>query len=274
MDDVASEKLSREQVELVLRRAADMEAARDGAGGGRDRTEDELSVTELVRLGREAGLRSDAIMRALADLRRGALAEQHAGGLDRLWGPAEIVISRVVPGPPESVQRSIDRFLRKQLMTVRRHHGSRVEWERARGLLPGLARSLDFSKRYAFAPVTRIETVVLPETDESTSVTFRIDLSELRRTGLVGLALRATAAFGVVGLGGAALLPGFGANDVLALVAGGAAAGGLSALERRRFEQKRQRIALEPERFLDLLVQRRTRAGAEGPPEGVSDDGE
>jgi hypothetical protein len=53
-------------------------------------------------------------------------------------------------------------------------------------------------------------------------------------------------------------------NDVLALVAGGAAAGGLSALERRRYAQSRDRIALEPERFLDFLVQRRAKALSQG----------
>jgi hypothetical protein len=49
-------------------------------------------------------------------------------------------------------------------------------------------------------------------------------------------------------------------QDVLALFSGGAVAGGMFALERRRFEQTRERVALAPERFLDLLVQRRLRA--------------
>ena len=54
---------------------------------------------------------------------------------------------------------SVDRFLREQLMTVRRHHGDRIEWERAQGIWPGLVRSLDFSKRYAFSLVTQVETI-------------------------------------------------------------------------------------------------------------------
>jgi hypothetical protein len=270
---VATEKLSRDQIELVLRRAAEMDAQRE-AGAAPGPGEGELSPPELVRLGREAGLRPDTIMRALAELRRGALATPEGDTLDKLWGPGQIVISREIPGPPEPIQRAVERFMRRQLMTVRRHYGERVEWERARGLFPGLARSLDFAQRYAFGPVGAVETLVVPETSDSSSVTFRIDISELRRGRLAGVAARGAVAFGLIGLGGAALFPGFGINDVMALVAGGAAAGGLSALERRRFQMARDRIALEPERFLDLLVQRRLKAVPGQPERDERDDDE
>jgi hypothetical protein len=72
--------------------------------------------------------------------------------------------------------------------------------------------------------------------------------------------LRAAAVFSLFGLGGAALFPGFGLNDVLALLGGGAAAGTLFALERRLFEEGRSLVALAPERFLDMLVLRRRKA--------------
>jgi hypothetical protein len=63
-------------------------------------------------------------------------------------------------------------------------------------------------------------------------------------------------AFVLLGLGGAAMLPGFGVYDIVALASGGAAAGGIFALERRRYLESRSRVALAPERFLDLLTQR------------------
>jgi hypothetical protein len=101
---------------------------------------------------------------------------------------------------------------------------------------------------------------VVAEGEQSTSVTFRIDLSELRRHRLLRACLRAGAAFSIFGLGGAVFFPGFGLEDVFSLLAGGAAAGGLMALERRRFEENRAFVTLAPERFLDLLVLRRQRA--------------
>jgi hypothetical protein len=265
-------KLPREQVESVLRRAAELDARRELQRAGA--TSEEVGVDELVRMGEEAGLRSETVMRALAELRGAALAAPaDDDGLGRALGPNRLVVSREVPGPSAPVQRAVERFLREQLMTIRRHHGERVEWERAQGLWPGLARSLDFARRYAFAPVGRVDTVVVPAAgDEATSVTFQIDLTESRRHRLRKLVLRASAAFAAVGLGGAALFPGFGVNDVLALFSGGAIAGGLFALEKRRFQEARERIALAPERFLDLLVQRRRRALEAAAPDTQAED--
>jgi hypothetical protein len=261
---LASEKISRPQLEDVLRRAAELEAGHANAANA-DEGAAHLDEGDVVRLGMEAGLSEGALRRALGEMRRGELAVvPDEGALGRTLGPGQIVVSREVPGPAEPVQRAVDRFLREQLMTVRRHHGERVEWERARGLWPGLARSLDFARRFAFGPVSRVETLVVAEGEASTMVTFRIDVSEMRRHRFMRALLRAGAAFSIFGLGGAAFFPGFGVNDVLALLGGGAAAGGLFALERRRFEESRALVALAPERFLDLLVLRRRRALAPG----------
>jgi hypothetical protein len=254
---VSTGKLDRLDVEQVLRRAAELEAEAPGSGG---REDGGLSEQDLLRLGEEAGLSPASLRRALSEHRRGQIPVEEEGALALALGRSQIVLSREIPGPPEPVQRAVERFLREQLMVVRRHHGDHVEWERARGLWPGLARSLDFARRYAFGPVTRVETLVVADGPDSTSVTFRIDLRELRRDRLVRAGLRALAAFSLFGVGGTLVFPGFGLQDVLALVGGGAAAGGLMALERRRFEENRLHVALAPERFLDLLVLRRRRA--------------
>jgi hypothetical protein len=255
---VSSQKLSNRQIEFVLKRAAELETRRELPGG--QESAHDLTVTDVVRLGEEAGLGQEAIMRALGELRRGALRPEEADAISRALGPSRLIVSREVPGTPATIQRAVERFLREQLMTVRRHHGDRVEWERAQGLWPGLARSLDFAKRYAFGPVSRVDTLIIPETDDTSSVTFDIDMTELRRHRLARLLLRASAAFALVGLGGTAIFPGFGLPDVMALFSGGAVAGSFVALERRRYQQARERVALAPERFLDLLVQRRRRA--------------
>jgi hypothetical protein len=75
-----------------------------------------------------------------------------------------------------------------------------------------------------------------------------------------------------VGLGGAAIFPGFGVPDVLALFSGGAIAGSFAALERRRYQQARDRVAIAPERFLDLLVQKRRRALERNPTQLLGGD--
>ena len=161
--------------------------------------------------------------------------------------------------PIDVVRRAVDRFLREQLMTIRRHHGDRIEWERAQGIWPGLVRSLDFSKRYAFSIVSRVETILSQEDGVNTAVTFNIDLSEMRRERLTQMGMRAAMAFALLGLGGAAMVPGFGVYDIFALAGGSVAAGGIFALERRRYMESRSRVALAPERFLDLLAVRQQR---------------
>jgi hypothetical protein len=232
-------------------------------------SDDTLSVVELVRLGEEAGLRGEAVEQALTELRRGALQPEESGTLARTLGASRVVVSRVVPAPIDVVRRAVDRFLRDQLMTIRRHHGDRIEWERAQGIWPGLVRSLDFSKRYAFSLVSRVETILSQEGRDGTetAVTFNIDLSEMRRERMAQMGLRAAMAFALLGLGGAAMVPGFGVYDIFALAGGSVAAGGIFALERRRYLESRSRVALAPERFLDLLSVRHGRNATDGDPD-------
>lgn len=269
-------KLTRSQVEDVLRRAAQLEAERLGRGpadgNGDDREEDGseagLGEMDLFRLGVEAGLSEDALRDALVEQRSGGLAQRQSAGFDRALGALgdrQLVVSRVVPGPAPPIARAVERFLRAQLMTVRRHHGERIEWQRARGLWPGLVRSLAFARQFAFGPVSRVETRVVARGDAETQVSFRIDLAEWRRDRMLRALGRAATAFGVFGLGGAWLFTGFGLPDVLALLSGGGLAGGLVALERRRFRESREEVAVAPEKFLDLLVLRRAKSLTAGP---------
>jgi hypothetical protein len=256
---VPSDKLTRREVDFVLRRAAEIDTQ---SPTRTERAVDEtLSVVELERLGEEAGLRREAVGQALLELQRGVpLEADDHGALTRTLGSSRVVVSRVVEAPLEVVRRAVDRFLREQLMTVRRHHGERVEWERAQGIWPGLVRSLDFSKRYAFSLVSHVETIVVGQADGAeTSVTFNIDLSEMRRERMGQMGLRAAMAFALLGLGGAAMVPGFGVYDIVALAGGSVAAGGIFALERRRYLESRSRVALAPERFLDMLALRQHR---------------
>jgi hypothetical protein len=268
---VPPDKLTRKQVDFVLRRAAEIESP-VGEEAQEQASEDGLSVGEVMRLGEEAGLRREAIAQALTEIRRGVpLDPPERGAMARALGASRIVVSRVVPASVETVRRAVDRFLREQLMTVRRHHGERIEWERAQGIWPGLLRSLDFSKRHAFSLVSRVETIVTAEGDE-TSVTFNIDLSEMRRERFAHMGLRSAMAFVLLGLGGAAMLPGFGVYDIVALASGGAAAGGIFVLERRRYLESRGRVAVAPERFLDLLTQRHRPLPAMSSPPALRED--
>ena len=268
-----SDKLTRREVDFVLRRAAEIDTQLPGEP--EQAAAESLTVGEIVRLGEEAGLPRQAVEQALTEMRRGApLDPEEQGALTRTLGASRVVVSRVVGAPIETVRRAVDKFLREQLMTVRRHHGDRVEWERAQGLWPGLVRSLDFSKRYAFALVTRVETILSREGPDgaATAITFNIDLSEMRRERFSQMGMRAAMAFLLFGVGGALMAPGSAVYDIVALAGGGVAAGGIFALERRRYLESRSRVSLAPERFLDLLTLRHRRSSPIYQPPSLPDD--
>jgi len=75
------------------------------------------------------------------------------------------------------------------------------------------------------------------------------------------------AARALQGVGGALMAPGSVVYDLVALASGGVAAGGIFALERRRYLESRSRVSLAPERFLDLLALRHKRKIPEIAPE-------
>jgi hypothetical protein len=263
---VSLPKLSPAEVEAVLRRAAELDSARrDEPGTPADATD----PAELVRLAEEAGLSRTALDHALVELRRGALVAASEGGTvgpphgEPAWvqgalGPARLIVAREVPGSRGAVERALERFMSEQLMVVRRHHGDRIEWEKAKGLFPGLARSLDFSERYSFGPVSRVETVLEDVGDDTCAVTFRIDLAEERNNRLWGIGARGGA---MVSIGWAfAHFSAYSGPGWLTLGMGGAAAAYLWAAERRRYRELAEQIELGPERFLDLLVKKRRKA--------------
>ena len=248
-------KLTSAQVELVLKRAAELEANK------RAHHDDAMDASDVERLGQEVGLSPHAISQALTELDRGHLEPRKVDALQRVLGDPFVSVQRWVPQPPAHVEKALTSFMNEQLMVVDRNHGERVEWIQAAGLFAGLARSVRFADRYSFGPASRIETVVVPE-DEGSSVSFRIEMGAARKQGTSAVALRGLALSGA----GALVSQGFG-DAVVALVCLAASGMGLGLLlwsERERFAQLRERAVLAPERFLDALaaLDRTRRIGA------------
>lgn len=114
-------RLRPDEVADVLRRAAELDARAgpleleaDGSDGV-----DEDAVLEAAL---EAGFRSESVSTALAELRAGALVPIADG--------AVLSDQRAVPGPADSVERSVARLLDRERFFVRRRDGDRVTWVR------------------------------------------------------------------------------------------------------------------------------------------------
>src|SRR2546423_2177186 len=133
--------VTRESLERILARAAELQAA----SGDESEQTDRLTEEQILDLGREVGLSPENI--------RQALAEEHAhieplvmGGSGlayRLFGAQRVGAQRVVRGAPDRLLETIDRWMQREAwMNVVRQRSDRIVWEPRRGMLAGLRRVL------------------------------------------------------------------------------------------------------------------------------------
>src|SRR5207248_2474338 len=105
--------LTQDQVALVLRRAAQLDQHLGLP------SETGIDEATLIQAATEAGLSSDAVHRALAELRSGILEApppRHRG----VFGEPTLTLCRTVPGPVHDVERSLAGFLHAQLFELQR----------------------------------------------------------------------------------------------------------------------------------------------------------
>lgn len=243
------ETLSGRELERVIRRAAELQTARETVP-------DRLDDAEVVRIGEEVGLDPQHVKRALMELR----AESLVPDVDadralpvRLWGVARIQTSRVVPGQATAVHDTLSRYLRKaeSLRPVRDRPGLSV-WEPASDLVSQMKRGLDFSGRgFDLAKARRLEVAVQPLEPGRSLVTLTADLRNQRMehagwwlfgTGWAGLAAAGGLVFGAL------------ASPLLVVPAvAGAVGGGATYAARRTFAAQRERVEMMMNGVLDRL---------------------
>lgn len=246
--------LTYDQVELVLRRAAEIEQRTEGQS-------DRVTPEELEKLGEEVGLSKTAVRTAMVELRTNALVPYTGGGgpLDRVFGPSKIVVQRTVPESAERVRHLVRRWMESQLFRIKRNFGERLVWERTEGFFDTIKRALDINSQYSLTEVQEVETIVteVPFSDGTqTDVRFAFDLGEKRADSAKGAFIGAglCAAAGLVTAFAAdlafplLLLPAVGGPAIGAGVIGGAATG-------YRKESDKVRAAFEL--FLDQIEHER-----------------
>lgn len=213
------QRLSRNEIELVLHRAAELDRVEDGP--------DELDIVAVQAAATEAGLSPASVCQALAELRAGTLRRSE-GPERRLLGPPSLVVRRLVPGPREMVRDSLHRFLCAQLFELQRDFGEVTSWVRREGLLPALRRRLDVNHRLALNGVRHLRAALDSghgDDGRHVMVSLVADVGEQRQAHAWLLASGATAGAAVVGL--TAAVAGLDPVTLLSLPAGaGLALGG------------------------------------------------
>lgn len=127
-------RITSDQLEAVIRRAVELQAADGGSTDG-------VSEAEAVRIGRELGLPEGALRHALAEVRGGSRAREQ-GALVQLIGPAQLSASRRVEMEPQRAAHELERyFLECERMTVQRRRPGWTVYERAGGIAAAVGRA-------------------------------------------------------------------------------------------------------------------------------------
>lgn len=246
-DKPTGRALSRRQFDEVIRRAAEL-TAQDSESGS------ELGETDLFRIAREVGLPEHHVRHALSEVRAGAAS----GGLvDRIYGPAHIVVSRVVPGTTETVAKKLDDFLvGGQLLHRVRRTPNYLQFRPAVDWISSLARAASAtSQRYYVASAKSVEVRLDSAEEGRTLVEFVVDPG-IRTDWIAG---------GMVGGGAGGMVGGIGTwawlssltPELAAVAAGVAVAGGTFAfvhqLTASGHKKKWKEILAEVEGILDRL---------------------
>jgi len=247
----SDETLTRREADEVLRRAVELhqrEAAQSGEG---------LALADLRRLAGEIGIAPETVERALVQVRQESLALPSAppGVVDRLFGPAQIVAARSVPGPAHEVGAAIDAMLRAELFRIERNLGDTVVWENPESLMHRARRLFDVGGRMRLGLVRRV--TVKTETSGTGLVHVRLEADlEPRRTSrvrgaVIGLGMW-TSIGGAIALA-IATLP----VAIVPIVAGAAIGTSFAAGSRRSYLRDATAVQSALDRFLDYLERER-----------------
>lgn len=241
--------LSSDELERVIRRAAELQTSREALP-------DRLDADEVMRIGAEVGLQESHLRRALLELRAESLAPAQPSDRSfavRLWGGVHVQASRVVPGDPAQVQERLEQYLEsaESLRQVRSRAGQSI-WEPASDLVSQIRRGLNLSGHgFALAKARRIEVAVQSIEPGRSLVNISADLRNKRAEHLTGWYAGAGAA--VAGLtSGLVLAAGLPLALTLPIVAG-VAFGGSTPLVRLTLRSERERVELGVQGLLDRL---------------------
>lgn len=239
------EQLTRKQVELVLRRAAELEQRDENAL-------ELLTPQDLERVADELGMSRDALHQALAESRAGVLvSEEERTLLDRFFGRRIIEARRFVPGDVATLRRAVEQFLQEQGFELKRNLGEAQIWEAGRDWWTRVRRALR-SGAYRLPRDVEIEVRVteVPGGPHPVLVALRVDAARARSSRVAAAAASLIAGAAVIG-GGAIMLPM--PMELLAIGGGSIAGLGGTWLSRSSFRDERERLTVAVERFLDFL---------------------
>jgi hypothetical protein len=194
--DPTGKAIARRDLEVVIRRAAELSLAETDA-------EEQLSEDEVMRIATELGLPQRHARQALYELPD---VEPTPSFFEKQFGPAVIAAARAVPGTTATTLRRLEDYLaaREFLQIVRKRPG-RIWFAPAEDTISNLARGvLRAGPRFQLARAHRVVLAVRPLDETASHVQITADYEDQRRAsvrnaviggGFIGTLIGALAGF-------------------------------------------------------------------------------
>jgi hypothetical protein len=180
---MAGELISREALERIIQRAAELQAGEHDVGDG-------LTRDDVLALGKEVGIPAQHLHQALLEEQTRTAAETTRGALSWLAGPARLAAARVVAGDRTTLERALANLLeREELLQVKRRFPDQTTWEPKAGAFASLQRALGAGgKTFALTRAAEVAGAVAALEPGFCHVRLRADVRNQRRQRLVGAA--------------------------------------------------------------------------------------
>jgi hypothetical protein len=180
---VARELITREALERIVRRAAELQAHEQDVGDG-------LTRDEVLALGKDVGIPARYLQQALIEDETRAGREPERGLLAWLVGPRALAAARVVPGDRADVEAALAAWLEQdELLQLKRRHHDHTTWEPKAGAIATLQRAFKpGGKTFAMARAAEIAGSVVALEKGFCHVQLTADVRNLRRQRLAGVA--------------------------------------------------------------------------------------
>src|SRR2546421_10900942 len=143
--------ISREALERIIQRAAQLQAGERDIGDG-------LTKDEVLALGKDVGIPNRYLQQALLEEQTRTLVETGTGFWAWLTGPRSLAAQRVVPGDRATVERALARWMEEEeSLQVKRRYPDHTTWEPKAGAVASIQRALGSrGRRYALASAAEI----------------------------------------------------------------------------------------------------------------------
>src|SRR5213596_1919441 len=185
--------VSREALERIIKRAAELQAGEHDVGDG-------LTNSEVLALGKDVGIPDRYLRQAMLEEQTRIVPDIATGTWAWLTGPRSIVAHRVVPGDPATVERALSRWMTDEaLLQPKRHYADRTSWEPKAGAFASIQRALAGKRRYSLAQADEITAQVIQLEPGFCLVRLEADIRQQRTKRISGGTVLAVIGWGLTG---------------------------------------------------------------------------